>query len=375
MKRIYFDIAATTPIDLDVAELMHGISLKAYGNPSSIHKHGQVARAIVERARLQVSKALGSDMSEIIFTGSGKAIKNTALLGILKPGDHLICSGYEHPAVSEIAKKMEQNGIDTSYVQPGRDGCISTGDIIAECTDRTRLVSVMYVNNEIGTINPVEEISSGCRKRGILFHTDAVQAVGKKNINLGESSIDLLSLSSHKFYGPKGVGALFIRDGVSISPTLLGGGQEKNLSPGTENVSGIAGLGLAISNATSGIKENHKKIMSNEKIFFEQLKKLGVSYTLNGGERLGGIMSITFHGAKSQDLVMALDLNGFAISGGSACSSGSVKASEILLNIGLSEREASQTVRISIGKLHTKDDVLVLGNEIKNVMEQICDVS
>lgn len=371
MKRIYFDIAATTPIDTDVADFMHEISLKAYGNPSSIHKHGQESRAIIERARLQVSNALGCNIGEIIFTGSGTESNNIAIQGILEKGDHFIYSGYEHPAVSEVAKKVEKSGIHITCVQPNSDGCISTDDILKELTEQTKLVSVMYVNNEIGTVNPINEISKECRERKILFHTDAVQAIGKKAINLKESSIDLLSLSSHKFYGPKGMGALFIRDGIELFPTLLGGGQEKELSPGTENISGIAGMGLAISNATSDIEKNHDLIMNNEKIFFEELKKLNVPYTLNGGVRLGGIMSITFHEIKSQDLVMALDLNGFAISGGSACSSGSVKASEILLNIGLSSKEALETVRISIGKSHTSEEVIALANEIKQAIEKI----
>ena len=269
MKKIYCDISATTPVNEQVIDLMASIHRSTFGNPSSVHEFGQKSKVMLERARLDISKKMGCSMSEIVFTCGGSVSNNIALLGTLKKGDHFICSGYEHPAVSEIARKVERQGVRITYVQPNSDGCISTDDILKEFTDQTKLVSVMYVNNEIGTINPIEEISKKCRERKILFHTDAVQAIGKKEINLKESSIDFLSLSSHKFYGPKGVGALFIRDGIELFPTLLGGGQEKELSPGTENVPGIAGMGLAISNATSNIEKNHNSIMNNEKIFFK----------------------------------------------------------------------------------------------------------
>ena len=243
---IYCDSAATTPINKDVIKEMNMISTSIFGNPSSIHKFGQESRAIIERARLNISNLLGCNLSEIIFTGCGSESNNIAMLGILRKGDHLITSSYEHPAVLKTANELELKGVEVSYIKPSSSGIIEPKNIQNAIKENTKLVSVMYVNNELGTQNPIKQISEITSKLGILFHTDAVQAIGKKNINLNGTKIDLLSLSAHKFYGPKGVGALYVKDGVKLIPTYFGGGQEKDLRPGTENIAYIHGMSVAL---------------------------------------------------------------------------------------------------------------------------------
>jgi len=370
MNMIYCDSAATTPIDKDVIKEMNMISTSIFGNPSSIHKFGQESRAIVERARLNISNLLGCNLSEIIFTGCGSESNNIAMLGILNKGDHLVTSSYEHPAILKTAKELELKGVEVSYVKPSSNGIIEPTNIQNAIKENTKLVSVMYVNNELGTQNPIKQISEITNKLGILFHTDAVQAIGKKNINLSETKIDLLSLSAHKFYGPKGVGALYVKDGVKLIPTYFGGGQEKDLRPGTENIAYIHGMSVALEISLRDQDIWHKKLSEYENLLLDNLNKSDIHYTLNGENLIGGILSITFHDILSQDLVIALDMKGYAISGGSACSSGSVKSSTTLREINMDEQLANRTVRISFGKNLKKENVIGLSECIINIINK-----
>lgn len=368
MDMIYCDSAATTPLDKDVIKEMNYISTSIFGNPSSIHKFGQESRAIIERARLNISNLLGCNLSEIIFTGCGSESNNIAMLGLLNRGDHLITSSYEHPAVLKTANELELKGIEVSYIKPNSNGIIELQKVQNAIKENTKLVSVMYVNNELGTQNPIDQISDMTNELGILFHTDAVQAIGKKNISLSDTNIDLLSLSAHKFYGPKGVGALYIRDGVKLLPTYYGGGQEKDLRPGTENIAYIHGMSVALEIAIKDHDSWHEKLSEYESLFLDNLNKFNIRYIQNGENLIGGILNITFHDILSQDLVIALDMRGYAISGGSACSSGSVKSSATLREIDMDEQLAMKTVRISFGKNLTEKDILGLSNCIADIV-------
>ena len=370
MKMIYCDSSATTPLNKNVLDEMTKVSSSVFGNPSSIHKFGQESKAIVERARLNMANLLGCDLSEIIFTGCGSESNNIALLGLMKMGDHLITSSYEHPAVLKTANELEKNGIDVTYIKPNSSGLIELKDIENSINTKTKLVSIMYVNNELGTENPINQIAELTKKHGILFHTDAVQLIGKKEITLRDTSIDLLSLSAHKFYGPKGVGALYIKNGIDLIPTYFGGGQEKELRPGTENIVSIHGMSIALQKSMEEKDEWNKKVAEYESSFLKKLKKLKINYTINGSNRISGILNITFHDILSQDLVIALDMKGYAISGGSACSSGSAKTSTSLKEIKMDDESASKTVRISFGKNLTTQNILQLSDCISEVINK-----
>ena len=367
---IYCDNAATTPLDKDVIKEMNKISSSIFGNPSSIHKFGQESRAIIERARLNMANLLGCNLSEIIFTGCGSESNNIALLGLLKEGDHFITTSYEHPAVLKTANKLEENGVDVTYIKPNSSGLIEVKDVENSIKKNTKLVSIMYVNNELGTENPIEKISKLTKKCGVIFHTDAVQIIGKKEISIKNTSIDLLSLSAHKFYGPKGIGALYIKDGINLFPTYYGGGQEKDLRPGTENIVYIHGMSIALQKAMNEKEKSKKKIENYESLFLEKLKKLKVNYTINGDNRISGILNITFHEILSQDLVIALDMKGYAISGGAACSSGSLKASTALTEINMNNEDVLKTVRISFGKNMAEEDIIGLSSCIANIINK-----
>ena len=367
-KMIYCDIAASTPIYKEVVEEMKDISLTTFGNASSIHKFGQETKAVIERARLSIANDLGCDLSEIVFTGCGSESNNIALLGVLKKGDHLITSSYEHPAILNVAKNLIKRGVDVSYITPDIDGVINPDDIKNEINANTKLISIMYVNNELGTINPIDEIGDIASTNNILFHTDAVQIIGKEKINLKSQNIDLLSMSAHKFYGPKGVGALYIKNGVNLTTTYFGGGQEKKLRPGTENVSGIHGMSVALNKSIAELPSWLDTVNKYERIFIDELNKSKIKFIINGKNRISGIINMTFIDILSSDLVMALDIAGYAISGGSACSSGSTKPSATLKEIGMDDAMAMRTVRISFGKNLTESNIRNLSKSISDII-------
>tara|TARA_B100001750_G_scaffold238924_1_gene246217 strand:+ start:152 stop:1282 length:1131 start_codon:yes stop_codon:yes gene_type:complete len=367
-KMIYCDIAASTPIYKEVVEEMKNISLTTFGNASSIHKFGQETKAVIERARLSIANDLGCDLSEIVFTGCGSESNNIALLGVLKKGDHLITSSYEHPAILNVAKSLIKRGVDVSYITPDSDGVINPDDIKNEINANTKLISIMYVNNELGTINPIDEIGDIARTNNILFHTDAVQIIGKEKINLKSQSIDLLSMSAHKFYGPQGVGALYVKNGVNLTTTYFGGGQEKSLRPGTENVSGIHGMSVALNKSIAELPSWLDTVNKYESIFIDELNKSKIKFIINGKNRISGIINMTFIDILSSDLVMALDIAGYAISGGSACSSGSTKPSATLKEIGMDDAMAMRTVRISFGKNLTESNIRNLSKSISDII-------
>jgi len=357
MKKIYFDIAATTPVDPKVATLMSHVMTQTFGNPSSIHKFGQESHSVIERARLQLATALNCEPGEIIFTGSGSESNNLVLQGILKSGDHIITSAYEHPAILNVIEALQAKNVEATLINPNENGVVDCTKIISAIQPNTKLISIMAVNNELGTINPIAKLGEISSEKNILFHTDAVQMFGKLPMDLSEIHIDFMSMSAHKLYGPKGVGALYIRKGNTLPAILHGGGQENDLRPGTENIPGIAGFGLAAELATKNIASNIENILELEKQFLSALTKNDIEFTRHCNSHIPGLMNISFHNVKSKPLLMNLDIEGIAISAGSACASGTLKASKVLLQMGVSEKLASEAVRISLGKIHTNDDV------------------
>ena len=369
IKRIYCDISATTPLDPQISEFLIDLNEHIYGNPSSIHREGQAAKAVVEKSRRQLANALNSTPEEIIFTSSGSESNNMVLKGVLNPGDHFITSSYEHPAILKVLPFLESKNISTTIVNPDKNGLIHPSDIEENINANTRLISIMWVNNELGTINPISEIGSIARNRNILFHSDAVQALGKIYINVDETPVDFLSMSAHKLYGPKGIGALYKRGGSKLEPLIHGGGQESNLRASTENIGGIGGFGMAAELSTSKLEENTDYILRLESYFLNLLNEQNISYTINGTKRIPGVFNITFHGVNGQDLVLQLDFSGIGISFGSACTSGTVKASEMLLEMGITKEDALSTVRISFGKIHQLEDVKKVADSIGEILQ------
>ena len=369
IKRIYCDISATTPLDPRIGEFLIDLNEHIYGNPSSIHREGQAAKAVVEKSRRQLANALNSKPEEIIFTSSGSESNNMVLKGVLNPGDHFITSSYEHPAILKVLPFLENKNISTTIVNPDKNGLIHPSDIEENINANTRLISIMWVNNELGTINPISEIGSIARNRNILFHSDAVQALGKIYINVDETPVDFLSMSAHKLYGPKGIGALYKRRGSKLEPLIHGGGQESNLRASTENIGGIGGFGMAAELSTSKLEENTNHILRLESYFLNLLNEQNISYTINGTKRIPGVFNITFHGVNGQNLVMQLDFSGIGISFGSACTSGTVKASEMLLEMGITKEDALSTVRISFGKIHQLEDVKKVADSIGEILQ------
>jgi cysteine desulfurase len=380
MKRIYFDHAATTPVDKKVMKAMKPYFSDVFGNPSSLHSFGQEAMKAVDEAREKIANFLNCDREEVIFTSGATEANNLAIRGILKSGagswelgagdkPHIITTAFEHPAVLETVKDLEKSGvIEASYVMPGADGIIKVEDIEKEIRDNTILISVMYVNNEIGTIQPIKEIGEMVKRkkeeRGqrrdpsasrpqddtpLLFHTDAVQAGLYCDMKVGELGVDLLSLSGHKIYGPKGVGVLYVKKSVKLKPIQTGGHHEFGLRPGTLNTPLIAGMGRAV----ELIKKRNAKKMAElrDKLWMKMQRNIS-GIKLNGEmvRRVPNNLNVSILGVEGEALLLGLDMEGIAISTGSACSSGSLEPSHVLMAIGLSHEEAHGSLRITLGE-------------------------
>ncbi len=362
-RRVYMDHAATTYVNKDVLEAMLPFYTELFGNPSSVHQFGREVKKHIDKAREQVAKAIGALPEEIYFTAGGSEADNWAIKGIAyanrNKGNHIITTQIEHPGLLESCRFLEKEGFEITYLPVDQFGMISVGDVENAITEKTVLISVMYANNEIGTVQPIQEVAKLAKDKKIVFHTDAVQAVGSIDINVKEQGIDLLSLSAHKFYGPKGVGALYVRKGVKLTNLIHGGHQERSRRAGTENVAGIIGLGKAIELAASRLEENSKRIKGlSDKLITGVMEK--VPYTrLNGhpDNRLPGNTSFCFEFIEGESLLLNLDIKGIAGSSGSACSSGSLDPSHVLLAIGLPHEIAHGSLRLSLGDINTEEDV------------------
>ena len=363
MNTIYLDNNATTKTDEEVVKAMLPYLLENYGNPSSIYKIGRDTRKAVEEAREKVAKALNCEANEIYFTSGGSESDNTAIKGIAhsykEKGNHIITSKIEHPAVLETCKELEKEGFEVSYIGVDENGIINLKELEASIKPSTILISVMFANNEIGTIQPIKEIGKIAKENNIYFHTDAVQAVGNVKIDVKELNLDSLSLSAHKFYGPKGVGALYVKKGVKFNKFISGGHQERNKRAGTENVAGIVGLGKAIELAYQDLDKHNEKIKELRDYYVEEVTKRIPYIKINGDtkKRLPGNSNISFRFIEGEGLILNLDLKGICASSGSACTSGSLDPSHVLLAIGLPHEIAHGSLRISIGKYNTKEEI------------------
>ncbi len=363
MNTIYLDNSATTKTDEEVLKAMLPYFSENYGNPSSIYKIGRENKKAVEEAREKVAKVLNCEPNEIYFTAGGSESDNTAIRGIAysykNKGNHIITSKIEHPAVLETCKQLEKEGFEVTYVGVDENGIIRLDELENSIKPTTTLITIMFANNEIGTIQPVKEIGEIAKKNNIAFHTDAVQAVGSERIDVKEMNIDSLSLSAHKFYGPKGVGALYVRKGIKFDKFINGGHQERNKRAGTENVPGIVGLGKAIELAYDSLEEHNKKIKELRDYYVEQVKEKIPYIKINGDmqKRLVGNSNISFRFIEGEGLLLNLDLKGICASSGSACTSGSLDPSHVLLAIGLPHEIAHGSLRVSIGKYNTKEEI------------------
>ncbi len=363
MKRVYLDHAATTPVDPEVAEAMARVHRDVHGNASSIHAEGRAARAIVDEARERVAAVIGAEPSEIIFTGGGTEADNLALRGVLKAHrgerDGLVTSAIEHHAVLDTAHDLEREGVRVAVVGVDATGRVDPRAVAGAIDGRTALVSVMAASNEIGALQPIREIGAICRERGVVFHSDAVQAVGAVPFDVRELPVDLVSLNAHKLHGPKGVGALYVRRGTRLATVQTGGGQEKGRRAGTENVAGIAALGLVMRLAGERReRESVRQAALRDRIIDGVLARVpDASLTGHRTERLPNNASFVFRGADGPSLVMALDLEGFAVSSGSACTSGDTAPSHVLLALGLDAETAKGSLRVTVGRATTSGDV------------------
>lgn len=372
-KMIYLDHAATTAINKDVLKEMMPYLINQYGNPSSIYSFGRKSRKAIENSRQQVAAAINAKKSEIYFTSGGTEADNWAIKGITqyykKKGKHIITTSIEHHAVFNSCKRLEKEGFEISYLPVDNDGKISIEDLRKAIRSDTILISIMMANNEIGTLEPIAEIGKIARERNIIFHTDAIQAVGSITIDVEELQVDLLSISAHKFYGPKGVGALYIKKGTGIKALMDGGEQEKGKRASTENVSAIVGMGKAIEIANKGLIQYQKQMCYLRDKAIEEILKSIPNAKLNGHavDRLPGNVNIAFNGMEAEAMILKLDKMGFAVSSGSACASGSPEPSHVLKAIGLSHEMAQCSLRFTFGAENNIRDVEELVKALKKI--------
>lgn len=381
MQTYYFDNSATTKIDSEVLKEMMPYLEHQYGNASSIYQLGRDARKAIEEARGKIAKAINASPEEIYFTSGGSESDNTAIRGIAyqyqHKGNHIITSKIEHPAVLETCKQLEKEGFEVSYVSVDELGTINLKELRDSIKSTTILISIMLANNEIGTIQPIDVIGKIAKEKGIYLHTDAVQAIGHAKIDVKKMNIDSLAISGHKFYGPKGIGALYIKKGILFQKFINGGHQEKNKRAGTENVSSIVGMGKAIELAEEKREEHNKKISELRNYYESEIIKRIPYSKINGNRnyRLPGISNISFRFIEGEGILLHLDHKGICASSGSACTSGSLDPSHVLLAIGLPHEIAHGSLRISIGKNNTKEEVDYLIENLVEIVDRLRNMS
>jgi len=377
MRRIYLDHSATTPVDPEVAELMHKYYVELYGNPSSVHAFGREVKKALEEARSQVAALIGAEAKEIIFTSGGTEADNIAIQGAAKAkagkGRHLITSAIEHHAVLDTCKYLAKNGYELTILPVDSEGLVNPEDLLAAIRPDTILISIMHANNEVGSIQPIEAIGKIAREKGILFHVDAVQSLGKLPIDVVKMNIDLLTVSSHKIYGPKGVGALYVRKGVRILPLIFGGGQERKVRSGTENAPGIIGFGKACELAGLRMEEENARLIKLRDKLVEGLLKIE-DVQLNGprgANRLPNNVNVSVRFIEGESLLLSLDMIGIAASSGSACTSGSLDPSHVLLAMGLSHEVAHGSLRLTLGRQNTEEDIDYVLQELPKIVDRL----
>ena len=381
MTTIYVDNAATTKTSRTAIEAMLPYMDKIYGNPSSLHSVGQAAADALRKAREEAAEVLGCEPNEITFTSGGSEADNQALvsaaaIGARKGKKHIISTAFEHHAILHTLKKLEKEGFEVTLLDVHENGMVSAQQVADAIREDTCLVSVMYANNEIGSIQPIAEIGAVCKEKGVIFHTDAVQAVGHVHINIKEENIDMLSLSAHKFHGPKGVGLLYARKGVRLTNIIEGGAQERGKRAGTENIPGIVGMVAALKEANANIDANAEKVSALRDRLIEGLEKIPHS-ALNGDrtKRLPGNVSFCFEGIEGESLLLLLDAKGICASSGSACTSGSLDPSHVLLAIGRPHEVAHGSLRLTLSEENTQEEVDYIIEEITKVVKYLRDLS
>ncbi|MBW2986183.1 cysteine desulfurase NifS [Candidatus Woesearchaeota archaeon] len=375
--RVYLDNAATTRIAPEVAEAMLPFFIEKYGNASSIHSFGEQAKEALENAREHFAKYINAESDEIIFTSGGTESDNLAIRGTAQAlkdkGNHIITSAFEHPAVLETCQALEKEGFEITYLPASRDGFVDTEKVKSALKDNTILVTIMHANNEIGTIQDIEKIGEICREKGILFHTDAVQSLGKSPIDVKKMHIDLASFSAHKIHGPKGMGILYVRKKVKIKKLFYGGAQEMNLRPGTENVSGAVGFSKALGMIT---EEDIKRMTELQNYLIDELLKIPEA-CLNGSRknRLCNNVNVSFSHIEGESILLGLDDKGVAVSTGSACTSQKLEPSHVLLALGVKPEDAHGSIRFSLSKYTTKEEIDYAINSVKTVVENLRKIS
>lgn len=377
MKIRYFDHAATTPVGENVLKAMLPYFCEEYGNASSIYSIGRQSRKAIIEARKKVAQAIGAKPHEIYFTSCGSESDNLAIKGVAyankNKGNHIITSKIEHPAVLNTCKTLEQQGFEVTYLNVDEDGFVDLQELVNSIKPTTILITIMFANNEIGTIEPIEEIGKIAHEKGIVFHTDCVQAIGNVRLNVNELNIDLLSMSAHKFYGPKGIGALYIREGIEVEKIQDGGHQERDKRAGTENVAEIVGLGEAIDEIYKNYDGYNKKLTDLRDYYIQKVQAKIPTCKLNGDrtKRLPGNANISFPNVNAQELLIELDKKGICASAGSACSSGSGNGSHVLTAIGLPISLANGSLRTTFGKENTMEDVDFLVNSLVEIIPKL----
>jgi cysteine desulfurase len=381
MKNVYMDYSATTYVKPEVLEEMLPYFTQKFGNPSSFYGISRETKKAIDKAREQIAKALNCLPEEVYFTGGGSEADNWAIKGIASAhrnkGNHIITTKIEHHAVLHTCEYLEKNGFEVTYLDVDEEGFVRLEDLKNAITDKTILVSIMFANNEIGTIEPIKEIGEICREKKIFFHTDAVQAIGNVPVDVKEMNIDMLSLAGHKLYGPKGIGVLYIKKGIKIDNLIHGGAQERNRRAGTENIASIVGLGKAVELATENLEEHMSKLTALRDKLINGL--LEIPYTkLNGprgDKRLPGNANVCFRFIEGESILLSLDFKGVCASSGSACTSGSLDPSHVLLAIGLPHEIAHGSLRLSMGEGSTEEDVDYVLEVVPPIIERLRNMS
>lgn len=378
---VYADNAATTQMSDSVLKAMMPLLTDIYGNPSSLHSVGQIAKEHLEAARETVAECIGADPKEIYFTSGGseadnQAIRSAAYIGARKGKKHIISSKFEHHAVLHTLDALKKEGFEVTLLDVYSNGIVKPEDVANAITDETCLVTIMTANNEIGTIQPIAEIGKICKEKGVLFHTDAVQAVGHIPVNVKDMNCDMLSVSAHKFYGPKGVGFLYARKGILLTNIIYGGAQERNKRAGTENMASIVGMATAIKDATDHLKENAEKVTAMRNRLIDGLKGIERS-RINGDleHHLPGTLNMCFEGIEGESLLLLLDAKGICASSGSACTSGSLDPSHVLLSIGVPVEIAHGSLRLSISEYNTMEQMDHIVKSVPEVVSYLRSIS
>lgn len=381
ITRVYADYAATTPLSADVYREMIDCLNKNYGNSASLYKEGREADAALEEARVKIANAIGASPSEIYFTSGGSEANNWAIKGIARAnrskGNHIITSAIEHHSVIESCKALEKEGFEVTYIPVDSKGVIDYTALVKAIKPETVLISIMSANNEVGTIEPIRAISELAKMNDIAFHTDAVQAIGAIPFDVHEMNITAMSLTAHKIYGPKGIGALYLKKGTKIERMIDGGSQEKGLRAGTSNVCGAVGFGVAITNAVRDLEENNKKLKNIRKYFLKEVSDKIHNVSLNGHptQRLLGNVNLSFEGVEGEAVLMMLDNLGVSVSTGSACASGSLEPSHVLVAMGLEPEIAQSSIRFTFGKDTTNEEIDFVVNALHKAVKKVRSVS